>query len=81
MFMDPHWGVVGFGNGTPGSFQSKKNDWEGNQYRPRNGHEGADLAYLRDVRDDVVAILGNGGLSGGNEQRSKEERECWHRDA
>ena len=28
MFMVLHWAVVGFGNATPGTFQSKKNDCE-----------------------------------------------------
>jgi len=71
--MVSHWAVVGLGNGRVGSFQSKKNDWGTDQYRPRNSWERVEMAHLRDVGDDVLAKSSSGGVSGGGEQRNEGE--------
>lgn len=77
--MVSHWAVVGFGSGTVGSFQSKKNDWELDQHRPWNRHEGVEPEYLRDVGNDVLAKTGT--LGGSDEQGSNgEEGKRWHCD-
>jgi hypothetical protein len=78
MLMVSHWAVVGFGSSMSGSFQSKKNDWETDQYRHGIDMRGVKLAYLGDEGDDVLAG-GTSDLHSGDEQRNKgEEGKRWH---